>query len=230
MHAPSFEFTPGEAVYLANACLASAAVKRKEMGLRIALDRDAMVTRARSIAGREVTISTVNKAIEESIVKYRLVRSGRERRFLPGVAIVYIASFKLLDASFSRKAKRNFYRTLAEWMERPGKTGEGARETIRLSSYLVADLGDDLAEWSRLLDTYARNRSKLIEGNPDVMGGVPVVRGTRVTVHSIAAMVDGGDSAADIREEFPDLSEEAIEAAVVYARANPKPGRPKRFR
>ena len=146
MHAPSFEFTPGEAVYLANACLASAAVKRKEMGLRIALDRDAMVTRARSIAGREVTISTVNKAIEESIVKYRLVRSGRERRFLPGVAIVYIASFKLLDASFSRKAKRNFYRTLAEWMERPGKTGEGARETIRLSSYLVADLGDDLQE------------------------------------------------------------------------------------
>ena len=54
-----------------------------------------------------------------------------------------------------------------------------------------------------------------------VMGGLPVIRGTRITVHSIDARVCGGDSLDDIARENPDIPREAFEAALRFARTHP---------
>jgi uncharacterized protein (DUF433 family) len=68
-------------------------------------------------------------------------------------------------------------------------------------------------------NTLARNR--WIEVNPDVNGGTPVIKGTRVTVYSILGRVAHGDTIEDILEDNPDLAREAVEAALVYAQENP---------
>jgi uncharacterized protein (DUF433 family) len=57
--------------------------------------------------------------------------------------------------------------------------------------------------------------------DPEIKGGTPVIRGTRVTVYSVLGRVDGGDTVEEILEENPDLSCEAIEDAIAYARVNP---------
>lgn len=57
--------------------------------------------------------------------------------------------------------------------------------------------------------------------NDEIMGGTPVIRGTRMTVYSVLGRVDHGNSIEDILEENPDLSRAAIEAALVYARRHP---------
>lgn len=54
-----------------------------------------------------------------------------------------------------------------------------------------------------------------------VMGGLPVIRGTRITVHSVDARVCGGDSLDDIAQENPEIPREAFEAALHYAKAHP---------
>ena len=47
-----------------------------------------------------------------------------------------------------------------------------------------------------------------------------------MTVYSVLGRVDHGDTIDDILSENPDLSREALEAAVTYARAHPLIGRP----
>jgi uncharacterized protein (DUF433 family) len=58
------------------------------------------------------------------------------------------------------------------------------------------------------------------------MGGLPAVRGTRIPVRTLLARVKGGDTIETILEDYPYLDRETVEAAVLYARANPARGRP----
>jgi uncharacterized protein (DUF433 family) len=59
------------------------------------------------------------------------------------------------------------------------------------------------------------------------MGGLPVVRGTRIPARSLHARIAGGDSVESIIEDYPYLDNETIEAAVMFAKANPERGRPR---
>lgn len=61
----------------------------------------------------------------------------------------------------------------------------------------------------------------LIVCDDAIMGGTPVIRGTRITVYSVLGRIDGGDSMQDILDDNPDLPREAFEAAVAYARRYP---------
>ena len=65
-----------------------------------------------------------------------------------------------------------------------------------------------------------------IEENADVMGGTPVIRGTRMTVYAVLRRLDYGDSVEDILGDNPHLSQDAIEAAAHYARTHPLTGHP----
>jgi uncharacterized protein (DUF433 family) len=60
-----------------------------------------------------------------------------------------------------------------------------------------------------------------------VLSGVPCVRGTRIPAHDIAEMLANGDEVSAIRDAWPALTEEQIEAAALYARAYPRRGRPR---
>lgn len=50
-----------------------------------------------------------------------------------------------------------------------------------------------------------------------IMGGVPCIRGTRVPVATVVAMVAEGMSTEGILEEFPQLEREDLREALHYA-------------
>ncbi|MEO8659498.1 MAG: DUF433 domain-containing protein [Bryobacteraceae bacterium] len=56
-----------------------------------------------------------------------------------------------------------------------------------------------------------------ITRNPDVMGGKPCIRGTRVTVGTIVGLVASGRSPAEIAGAYPYLDEEDVRQALGYA-------------
>ena len=58
---------------------------------------------------------------------------------------------------------------------------------------------------------------KHIEINPEVRFGKPVIRGTRLTVEDILLMLAEGMSKEEIIEEYPQLDEEKIRAALYFA-------------
>jgi uncharacterized protein (DUF433 family) len=55
--------------------------------------------------------------------------------------------------------------------------------------------------------------------DPEVMGGVPCIRGLRMPVASVVAMVADGMTADEIRSEFPDLTTEDVTEALQFAAA-----------
>lgn len=56
--------------------------------------------------------------------------------------------------------------------------------------------------------------------DPQVCGGEPVVKGTRVTVRTILASLAEGDSTQELLRDFPTLKEEDIRAVVAFAAAS----------
>jgi uncharacterized protein (DUF433 family) len=54
--------------------------------------------------------------------------------------------------------------------------------------------------------------------NPSIFGGKPVIRGRRLAVEHVLAMLAAGDSPETILEGYPWLEREDIQACLVYAR------------
>ena len=67
----------------------------------------------------------------------------------------------------------------------------------------------------------------LITADPEVMGGVPVFAGTRVPVATVLASLNTGLDRERLRERYPGLTDEHIDAAQVY-RDVPRPSQPLR--
>ena len=57
-----------------------------------------------------------------------------------------------------------------------------------------------------------------IETRPDVMGGKPVIRDTRITVEIVLDWLAAGWSEAEIFANYPRLSPEALKAVFAFAR------------
>ena len=53
--------------------------------------------------------------------------------------------------------------------------------------------------------------------NPKQMGGVPCIRGLRIPVATIIGMIADGMSDAEILSAYPDLQQEDIREALLYA-------------
>jgi len=56
----------------------------------------------------------------------------------------------------------------------------------------------------------------LIECNPNVMMGKPVVRGTRITVEQILEKLGAGESIEQVLAAHPRLTREAVLAAIEF--------------
>lgn len=56
-----------------------------------------------------------------------------------------------------------------------------------------------------------------IEVNPDICGGKPVIRGTRIMIRNILGMIAGGYGIEKILEAYPDLTRDDVNAALEYA-------------
>jgi uncharacterized protein (DUF433 family) len=57
----------------------------------------------------------------------------------------------------------------------------------------------------------------LIESNPDVMMGKPVIKGTRITVELILEKLAAGEAIEQILESHPRLTREGVLAALDFA-------------
>ena len=57
----------------------------------------------------------------------------------------------------------------------------------------------------------------LVESNPNIMMGKPVIVGTRITVESILERLASGESREQLLSAHPRLTEKAIDAALAFA-------------
>ena len=58
----------------------------------------------------------------------------------------------------------------------------------------------------------------VITRNPDILGGTPVFRGTRVPIQALFDYLEGGETLEDFLEGFPTVSREMAVAALEEAK------------
>jgi uncharacterized protein (DUF433 family) len=67
-----------------------------------------------------------------------------------------------------------------------------------------------------------------IASNPEVLGGEPVFKGTRISLEHVAGLFRKGASEIEIREDYAALSDLDLAFAAIHARMSPPPGRPRK--
>jgi uncharacterized protein (DUF433 family) len=60
----------------------------------------------------------------------------------------------------------------------------------------------------------------VIVKNPNILGGEPVFRGTRVPFKALTDYLEGGDTVDHFLEQYPSVSRELAIAAIEEARAS----------
>ena len=61
-------------------------------------------------------------------------------------------------------------------------------------------------------------RDSIVDSDPDISGGTPVFRGTRVPVRSLFDYLEGGETLDEFLEQFPSASSEQARAALRLGR------------
>lgn len=61
------------------------------------------------------------------------------------------------------------------------------------------------------------NYKSRITSNPEILGGKPIIKGTRISVEFILELYASGASKDDILRSYPHLTEDDIQAAILYA-------------
>ena len=169
------------------------------------------------------SVRLVNKAIEEKILSR--IPSGSinaQTKMLPLHAIPYVAIMAKLALTLSRETKSTLAKNLSNL-----PVNRMTSQPLNIEPSVTIDvptlIGSNLAERA---ENYARAKQTYIDVNPDIMGGAPVIRGTRMTVYSVQGRLDNGDRIEDILEENPHITRDAVETAAFYARTHPMRGRP----
>lgn len=183
-------------------------------------------TEAAVISGVELSI--VNHAIERALPA-RVVRRGKGKG-VSAEACFYIAFYHYsadkLTADERKLAILDIDRRIGDIDDDAAGRWFSLRQhcTFR-HEFLVLDLE---GFWTRTHDLWGRYVAarEAVTTNPEILGGTPVIAGTRIPVHDIARSVVSGLPLSRISNAYPSLSEEQIELATLYARANPLQGRP----
>lgn len=178
-----------------------------------------------------VSKRAIEKAIEEKVLpvhtgKIPPLRSGKAmgtRRLLGVESVAYATLVRRLtgDVTLTIAGKRKLIKALKSHELSRLKTAH-----VEIAPSVTADIGELAGEALERTDRYLRARETWIDSVPGIKGGLPVIKGTRLTVHSIEARLEHGDSMDDIVAENPDLPREALEAALLFARSHPLSGRP----
>ena len=64
----------------------------------------------------------------------------------------------------------------------------------------------------------SKDLSRILHSDPEILGGTPVFKGTRVPVDSLFAHLEGGQSIDDFLEGFPSVRREQVIALLKRSR------------
>jgi uncharacterized protein (DUF433 family) len=182
-------------------------------------------TEAAVVSGVDLTI--VNHAIDRAWLPGRLVRRGRARG-LSAEACFYIAFYHGSANRLTPEERRFAIATVEQ--RAVAFSAQLWRQNLLRSclvhhDFLAIDMKPFLEKTLERFDRYVAAR-EMVTTACDVLGGAPVIKGTRIPVHDVAASVAAALPVARILDAYPALTAKQIELASLYARANPLQGRP----
>ncbi len=181
------------------------------------MSESALFTPTEAAVLTRLSLKAVNNAIDKrTVTAVAGAREGQATRLLDLTALMSLTLERRLLSRFQPELRREVFGALA--------TARGA--VVLENGFLRIDLSGPRRELATSLRALRRAR-RLIVSDPDIQGGDPVFRGTRIPVHAIAAQLEQGSSEAELLAGYPRLSAEMVRLAPLYASAYPLRGRPR---
>lgn len=181
-----------------------------------------------------VTVRDINRVIDEKLLpeSFYTLEGGRHLHVAacPLVGFYFHAARALTSEERGRLIRRISERIAPETTRRPAARW---RAHSRPDDWTVHDGFLTVSLWEFATgaeDRHARlaEAREIVVEDPDILSGTPVVRGTRIPVHDIAASVAAGLPRERIHAAYPALDDRSIDLAVLYAEAAPLRGRPRK--
>jgi uncharacterized protein (DUF433 family) len=179
----------------------------------------------------EIAPDTVRTALEKrAVIPSRKVKTGKAVRYRFSEGDVL---FLLVLIEFPFPLSREEKDSLAQVLAHGSKT---AKHWVSHGADVVFRSGDMkiLIECKPFRETVEKNVAayrwgkERITSSPDVLGGEPVFRGTRVPLEHVAALFRKRVPETEIADDFPALDERDLAYARLAARFGAPPGRPKK--
>jgi len=164
-------------------------------------------------------LKAVNNAIDKRTVSTVAgKRAGNSTRLFDLRGLMSLTLERRLADRFVPQLRRELFEALA---------GASRNMASLDGGFLKIDLREPRRELAASLRELRRAR-QLVTSDPDIKGGEPAFRGTRVQVHLIAGLIAQGESAEDLLASYPRINSEMIRLAPIYAAAYPLRGRPRK--
>jgi uncharacterized protein (DUF433 family) len=192
------------------------ATQRKQIGRR-RLEGAMRLSPMEAAFVAELPRKTVEQAIDRGEVKLLRAARGQRERALDEAAVVYLRIRGEVGDFLTAKARKKVYRAL--------RTEEPVRSRLELGPIEVSTK-EAVRTVRERMQRLHRARAA-VEVDPEIRGGEPVVRGTRIPVHMLADLEEAGETRDRILEDYPALDAELLEDALLYASLNPRRGRPR---
>ncbi|MXZ80072.1 MAG: DUF433 domain-containing protein [Gammaproteobacteria bacterium] len=170
-----------------------------------------------------VSRTTIEKALEARVLRTLTAPArlrGGATRYLPIYAVCYFHALKAANLTdLPLRHKRAIWITMSQL--------ESMKlETVEFTPGAMLDLKRLAEDSLRNAERYRKARDRYITSDESILGGTPVIVGTRLTVYAILGQLQDGDSIDDLVEDYPDIPRQAFEAAEIYAKTHPLRGRP----
>jgi uncharacterized protein (DUF433 family) len=187
------------------------------------------VNEAAAIA--EVSPDVIRTALEKKAVtashRQRVGKAVRHQFSIGDVLFVKL----LVEFPFplSRRDKQSLAQILAHGNRKAAQWSLEGNDLVYRSGKMQMSI-----ECKSLRKTVAKNLAayrwgrRRIVSSPDILGGEPVFRGTRVPVQHVASLFRKGVPESEIVEDFPALNARDLAYARLVARVGDRPGRPKK--
>lgn len=164
---------------------------------------------------------TINQAIDrQEIATLPARREGESERLLGLPELVYLSLRDTVGPLLSAKGKRKLRQQLDVLRASPHPGGMSVGP-------LELNIGNDIDALLEKIRELERARSFVVV-DPEVRAGEPVVRDTRISVWMLADLSRQGAPREELLEDYPALTEESLDAALLFARLYPRRGRPRR--
>jgi uncharacterized protein (DUF433 family) len=168
----------------------------------------------------------VNRMIDDGVLPKSFVSRGRSGKSAGNLRLLKPSACPLVlfNVTTGGLVSARFRARIFKKMDRMLKdnTVTSIIEEGALSLNLSGVVGDALERMKDLAHAEAS-----VEINREIRGGMPVLRGTRISVHELADLA-GCEEEGNILSAFPGVGPEDIKNAVIYAKAHPLPGKPRK--